>query len=153
MRFTSISSITCFLLVLTVVGSLSTSSTAQMYAPVVGRWRIELNLEGKTQSLEFETDDEGRAGFGTGHIVLYSGDSASRPFPAAWSNRNPQNISITGEIMPDGREPVTLLLRITLAPGEAKGEATIIDFTQSMRNGSFTMKRLLGPEQIKGKTK
>jgi hypothetical protein len=153
MRFTRIGTIG-FLLTLTIVGSLTAAPSAQMYAPVVGRWRIELSMEGKTQSLEFETDDQGRFGFGTGYIVLYNEDSSSREYPAAWSNRNPQKISITGEIMPDGREPVTLLLRTTLNPGEEiKGDATIIDPAQRMRKGSFTMKRLLGPEQIKRKTK
>jgi hypothetical protein len=132
--------------------ALTGSPSTQMYAPVVGRWRIELSVEGKNQSLEFETNDQGRFGFGTGYIVLYNGDSASREYPAAWSNRDPQKISITGEIMPDGREPVTLLLRTTLVPGgEIKGDVTVIDFAQKMRKGTFAMRRLLGPEQIKGR--
>lgn len=151
MRFSTIVQIALSLLLLN--SSLcSTSASPQMYAPVVGRWRIELSIKGKNLSLEFETDGHGVYGSGTGYFVLYTGDSPSRDYPAAWSNWDPQKIGITGEIVLPGErgsQPRTLLLRTTLAPGEEiKGNAIMIDQRQMIDKGTFTMKRLLGPEEI-----
>ena len=127
------------------------SPRPQKYAPIVGRWRIELSIKGNHLALEFETDGEGEYGYGTGYFVLPANDSASRQYPAAWSNRDPQKIGITGEIvLPDkpGQQR-TLVLRVRLSPGEeVKGEAVVIDERQVIDKGTFVMKRLLGPEEI-----
>jgi hypothetical protein len=128
----------------------------QKYAPVVGRWRVELKLDQITQTLEFETDGEGTYGTGTGRFMLTMEDGSVREYPAAWSNTDPQKISICGEVsLPDGLKPArgTLLLRTTLVPAEPiKGDAAFIDEAFTMRRGSFEMKRLLGPEQLKRKS-
>ena len=141
-----------FLLLLLSPNLSSASLSPQMYAPVVGRWRIELSIKGKNLSLEFETDGHGVYGYGTGYCVLYKGDSRSREYPAAWSNWDPQKIGISAEIVLPGErgsQVRTLLLRTTLAPGEEiKGDAIMIDERQMIDKGTFTMKRLLGPEEI-----
>jgi hypothetical protein len=128
-----------------------------MYAPIVGRWRIELSIKGKKLTLEFETDGHGVYGYGTGYLVLYTGDSSSREYPAAWSNWDPQQIGITGEIPLNDEarsQAATLVLRTRLAPAQdIKGDAITIDAKQMIDTGQFTMKRLLGPEEIMKKTR
>jgi len=123
----------------------------QKYAPIVGRWRIELSIKRNHLSLEFETDGEGEYGYGTGYFVLSASDTTGREYPAAWSNRDPQKIGITGEIvLPDEpRMQRTLALWIRLSPGEEmKGDAILIDEKQVIDKGTFVMKRMLGPEEI-----
>ncbi|HEY3139069.1 MAG TPA: hypothetical protein VGL29_23820 [Blastocatellia bacterium] len=141
-----------FLLLLLSSNLSSASLSPQMYAPVVGRWRIELSIKEKNLSLEFETDGQGVYGYGTGYCVLYKNDSWSREYPAAWSNWDPQKISISTEIVLPGERASqikTLVLRTTLAPGqEIKGDAVMIDEKQTIDTGTFIMKRLLGPEEI-----
>ena len=129
----------------------------QKYAPVVGRWRVELSIEEIHQSLEFETDGEGVYGLGTGYFVASPVDARSRQYPAAWSNIDPQQISITGEInLQSGGKSKrgTLLLRTKLAPGQdIKGDALFIDEALGTHRGAFKMKLLLGPEQLMEKNK
>lgn len=131
------------------------STGSQKYAPLVGRWHIELKIDGRDHHFEFETDGQGVYGLGTGYFILPANNSRSSEYPAAWSNIDPQKIGITGEIMLPGErttQPETLTLRTTLAPGrEIKGDAIILDESQSIRRGSFMMKRLLGPEDIRRK--
>jgi hypothetical protein len=128
------------------------SPPSQKYAPLVGRWRIELNIKGERLSLEFETEGQGVYGFGTGYLVFYRGNESSREYPAAWSNTDPQKIRISGEVVlarARGIQRGTLLLRTTLSPGEEiKGDAILIDDSQAEEKGTFTMTRLLGPDQI-----
>jgi len=140
-----------FLLLLLSSNLSSASLSPQMYAPVVGRWRIELSIKEKNLSLEFETDGQGVYGYGTGYFV-HTSASGSREYPAAWSNWDPQKISISTEIVLPGERASqvrTLVLRTTLAPGqEIKGDAVMIDEKQTIDTGTFIMKRLLGPEEI-----
>lgn len=134
----------------------SASLSPQMYAPVVGRWRIELSIKGKNLSMEFETDGQGVYGYGTGYFV-HTSASGSREYPAAWSNWDPQQIGITGEIPLNDEarsQAATLVLRTRLAPAQdIKGDAITIDAKQMIDTGQFTMKRLLGPEEIMKKTR
>ncbi len=132
----------------------SSVPVSQKYAPVVGRWRIELKIDRTSESLEFETDGNGVYGLGTGYFVFVSPEeSRPREYPAAWSNIDPQRINITAEmILPDkgASHPGTLLLRTVLAAGkDIKGEAIFIDEAFKSHRGSFTMKRLLSPEELK----
>jgi hypothetical protein len=124
----------------------------QKYAPVVGRWRVELSIEGSKQLLDFQTDGEGVYGLGTGYFVSSPDDEPSRQYPAAWSNIDPQRISITGEFKFVRNEKLksgTLLLRTVLQAGQdIKGDALFIDERLTIHRGTFTMKELLGPEQI-----
>jgi hypothetical protein len=130
---------------------------AQKYAPVVGRWQIELNIEAIHQSLEFETDGTGVYGLGTGHFLVLPVDARYLQYPAAWSNIDPQRISITGEItLRGGGKPNrgTLLLRRTVDPGkEGKREALFIDEALKIHRGSFNMKMILGPAELLEKKK
>ena len=124
----------------------------QKYAPVVGRWGVEINIEGSKQLLEFQTDGEGVYGLGTGLFDLSAGDGRRRKYPAAWRNIDPPRINITGEIEFVGSERLqsgTLLLRTVLKPGEdIKGDALFIDEKLTIHRGTFTMKMLLGPADI-----
>jgi hypothetical protein len=124
----------------------------QKYAPLVGRWRIELSIEGSKQVLEFQTDGEGVYGLGTGYFVLSPADGRGREYPAAWRNTDPQRINITGEIKFTANEKLksgTLLLRTVLQPGQGiKGDLLFIDEQLTIHRGTFTMNVLLGPEQI-----
>jgi hypothetical protein len=129
----------------------------QKYAPVVGRWRIEIKVADDLHSLEFETDGTGRFGLGTGYLVARADMPRGRKYPAAWTNRDPQRISISAEIVLASRNESkqgTLILRTTLAPGEdVKGDVIFIDQGLTVHRGSFSMKQILGPEQIEQKDK
>ena len=129
----------------------------QKYAPVVGRWQIELNIEAIHQSLEFETDGTGVYGLGTGYFIALPFEARSRRYPAAWSNIDPQRISITSEInlQVEGKpNRGTLLLRRTVDPGkEEKREALFIDEALKIHRGSFNMKMILGPAELLEKKK
>ena len=134
-----------------------TGHALQKYAPVVGRWRVELNIDETHRTLEFETDGEGVYGLGTGYFVASPVEARSRNYPAAWCNTDPQQIRITSEIVfESGGKPNrgTLLLRTTLAPGQdIKGDALFIDEALKAHRGSFKMKMLLGPEELMQKNK
>jgi hypothetical protein len=111
-----------------------------------------LSIEGAKQVLEFQTDSTGVYGLGTGYFVLSPGDGRGGEYPAAWRNTDPQRISITGEVKFTADEKLksgTLLLRTVLQPGQdIKGDALFIDEKLTVHRGTFTMKELLGPEQI-----
>ena len=142
-----------FLLLLATASlSFAGPGSPQKYAPVVGRWRIELNIEGSKQLLDFQTDGHGVYGLGTGFFFPSREGEPSQQCPAAWSNIDPQKINLTGEIKFVGNEKFksgTLILRNILKPGEdIKGDALFIDEKLTIHRGTFTMKMLLGPEQI-----
>jgi hypothetical protein len=84
-------------------------------------------------------------------------DARYLQYPAAWSNIDPQRISITGEItLRGGGKPNrgTLLLRRTVDPGkEEKREALFIDEALKIHRGSFNMKMILGPAELLEKKK
>jgi len=129
----------------------------QKYAPIVGRWQIELDIESARHSLEFETDGTGVYGLGTGYFVVLPLEERSREYPAAWNNIDPQRVSITSEITlksGDRRDRGTLLLRKTFSPDrEIKGEALFIDEALKIHKGSFNMKMILGPAELLEKKK
>lgn len=141
-----------FLLLLIIPSLAFAGPGPQKYAPVVGRWRVELSIEGYKQALEFQTDSEGVYGLGTGYFVLSPDDGQGREYPAAWRNTDPQRINITGEIKFTGNGKLTsgtLLLRTVLQPGQdIKGDALFIDEKLAIHRGTFTMKQLLGPDQV-----
>ena len=129
----------------------------QKYAPIVGRWQIDLEIDSIRHSLEFETNGTGVYGLGTGYFVVLPLDERTREYPAAWNNIDPQRVSITGEIALNGgggRSSGTLLLRKTFGPGrEIKGEALFIDEALKTHKGSFNMKMILGPVDVLEKKK
>ena len=129
----------------------------QKYAPVVGRWQIDLEIDSIRHSLEFETNGTGVYGLGTGYFVVLPLDERVREYPAAWNNIDPQRASITSEITlksEGGRNSGTLLLRKTFSPGrDIKGEALFIDEALKTHKGSFSMKMILGPAEVLEKKK
>jgi len=147
----------CFLVLLFVVTSSFAKHPAQRLAPAVGRWRIDLTMEGQNHSLEFETDDEGRYGLGNGYLVVLPLQSSSREYPASWWNIDPQHIRISAEIdfrNQDTPQRGTLVLRRTLGYGlPPKGEARFIDEALAVHSGSFTMTSIAPSEQLKKKIK
>ena len=124
---------------------------AQKYAPIVGGWHLEIDLQGM-QLLDFETDGEGSYGRGTGRFRLTDRDGGSWEFPAAWDNRDPQRISIAGDLvlsLQGKSESGTLVLRVTLVPGHAlSGDALFIDSSLGTLRGRFVMRRTLAPEDL-----
>jgi hypothetical protein len=136
----------CLALLLLAPGFGNASAARQKYAPVVGRWRIEMNIEGVSRTLEFQTDGHGSGGLGTGYFVLAPSSPDSVPYPAAWSNYEVQEIRITGEVIfsSDSRpQYFTLILRTTLKPGEPiKGDAVLIDTAFRSHRGQFSMTRI-----------
>jgi hypothetical protein len=130
---------------------------AQRLAPVVGRWRIDLNIEGQTRSMEFETDDEGVYGLGSGYFVLKPEGTSRRSYPAAWWNVDPRQIRITSEIdfPAEGKtQRGTLVLRTTLVPGQSiKGDARFLDEQLVVHKGSFTMTRIPESQSLHDKIK
>lgn len=127
------------------------SASAQKYAPIVGAWRIELEIGG-VRTLDFETHGEGFYGRGTGQFKITSPDGDCRIYPAAWSNTNPERISITGDlVLPlQGKDQSgTLVLRLTLAPAKGfAGDALFIDAALATQKGTFRMERTLSPEDL-----
>jgi hypothetical protein len=138
-----------FLLVLG--GSLRWAS-AQKYAPIIGAWRVKLDVEGSKETLGFATAGEGFYGRGAGCFTLEDKDGGSHSLPAVWTNTNPQQISINGDVVLNlgGRgEPGTLVLRLALAPGKGfAGDAVFIDAKLASHRGTFEMERTLYPEEI-----
>lgn len=148
----SIKTLIGFLLLLAIASLAFAGPKPQKYAPVVGRWRVEISIEGFKQLLDFQTDGHGVYGLGTGFFFSSQDGEPRREYPAAWNNINPQQINITGEIKFSGNEKLksgTLILRTLLKPGEdVKGDVLFIDEKLAIHRGTFTMKMLLGPEQI-----
>lgn len=132
-----------------------TSSAAQKYAPVVGRWQVKVQFADSTAEFDFETLGEGVYGYGHGSIFLL--DPQTRlvaTFPAAWDNHSVETIHISGEISLPAvagkqRTPGTLILRIHYEPKKGYvGTAFFIGEDLTQRKGTIEMKRLKGPEEL-----
>jgi hypothetical protein len=157
MRISKVSSHLGLVLLLLAMDSGWAMPRAQRLAPVVGRWRIDLNIEGESRSMEFETDDEGVSGIGTGYFALKPLGTGRTSYPAVWWNIDPQQIRITSEIdfPPKGSDQKgTLVLRTTLVPGQSiKGDARFIDEALVVHKGSFTMTRIPESQLLHDKIK
>lgn len=153
----------CLLLLLALT-CVSPARGMQMYAPIVGRWRIDLVLDGKPRTLEFETLDHGVYGLGHGYFE-YGPEGGRFSFPAVWWNINPDQIRISSEIdfhdkpndsptsetpLPDRTQRGTLILRATFAQGQStpKGYAVFVDDQLVSHRGSFTMTGIKPSERL-----
>lgn len=128
---------------------------AQKYAPVVGRWQVNVQFADAPLEFDFETLGEGVYGYGNGSIFLL--DPQTRlvaTFPAAWDNHSVENIHISGEISWPAvagkkRTPGTLILRLHYEPKKGYvGTALFIGADLTQRKGTIEMKRLKGPEEL-----
>jgi hypothetical protein len=137
---------------LALLAGLPPEASAQKWAPIIGGWRVQLDLGGVRHVFSFETDSEGVYGRGTGRFRFDLPDGGSILFPATWSNTDPQRVSVAGDVVlgPGGTNQAgTLVLRLTLAPGKGfVGDALFVGADLGTRRGTFTMERTLSPEEL-----
>jgi len=161
------SGLVCLAAFLLPLNSFAYGPPPQMYAPIVGRWHIDLTLDGNQRQLDFETNGEGNYGLGTGSITIDFKDNGGYKFDATWWNIDPGRLRISSEVdfhdAPDNPNTFlnvvrdkklrgTLILRVTTQPGAAfRGDARFLDENLELHRGTFTMTRTAGPEVKKRK--